>query len=97
MDHENLKYFQELHKLNGRQARQYLKLQDYNFTLCHISGEMNTKADVLSRKDQVDTKEDNKNVLMLKEEIWTKRQITGEVTLIWKNQVVEETTLLEKI
>jgi len=58
---------------------------------------MNTKADVLSRKDQVDTKEDNKNVLMLKEEIWTKRQITGEVTLIWKNQVVEETTLLEKI
>ena len=58
---------------------------------------MNTKADVLSRKDQVDTKEDNKNVLMLKEEIWTKRQITGEVTLIWKNQVVEETTLLEEI
>jgi len=34
---------------------------------------------------------------MLKEEIWTKRQITGEVTLIWKNKVVEETTLLEKI
>ena len=94
MDHENLKYFQELHKLNGRQARQYLKLQDYNFTLCHISGKMNTKADVLSRKD---TKEDNKNVLMLKEEIQTKRQITGEVTLIWKNQVVEETTLLEEI
>ena len=33
MDHENLKYFQEPHKLNGRQARWYLKLQDYNFTL----------------------------------------------------------------
>ena len=26
MDHENLKYFQEPHKLNGRQARWYLKL-----------------------------------------------------------------------
>ena len=32
-DHENLKYFQEPHKLNRRQARWYLKLQDYNFTL----------------------------------------------------------------
>ena len=34
-DHENLKYFQEPYKLNGRQARWYLKLQDYDFTLCY--------------------------------------------------------------
>jgi len=33
MDHENLKYFQESHKLNRQQAWWYLKLQDYNFTL----------------------------------------------------------------
>ena len=32
-DHKNLKYFWEPHKLNGRQARWYLKLQDYDFTL----------------------------------------------------------------
>ena len=32
-DHKNLKYFREPHKLNGRQARWYLKLQDYNFAL----------------------------------------------------------------
>ena len=32
-DHENLKYFKEPHKLNGQQAKWYLKLQDYNFTL----------------------------------------------------------------
>jgi len=32
-DHENLKYFKEPHKLNGQQARWYLKLQDYDFTL----------------------------------------------------------------
>ena len=32
-DHENLKYFQEPHKLNGRQARWYLKLKDYDFAL----------------------------------------------------------------
>jgi len=40
-------------------------------------------------------KEDNKNVLILKEEIWTKIQIMAKVTLIRKNQVVEETTLIE--
>jgi len=32
-DYKNLKYFQELHKLNSQQARWYLKLQDYNFIL----------------------------------------------------------------
>ena len=68
-DHENLKYFQEPHKLNGRQARWYLKLQDYNFTLKHIPGNMNTKADILSRKEQVNTKEDNKDVQLFKEEL----------------------------
>ena len=47
-DHENLKYFREPHKLNGQQARWYLKLQDYNFTLKHIPGKTNTKADILS-------------------------------------------------
>ena len=47
-DHENLKYFREPHKLNGRQARWYLKLQDYDFMLKHILGKMNTKADILS-------------------------------------------------
>jgi len=32
-DHENIKYFQEPHKLNERQARWYLKLQNYDFIL----------------------------------------------------------------
>jgi len=31
---------------------------------------MNTKADILSRKEQVNTKEDNKDVQLLKEELW---------------------------
>ena len=61
-DHENLKYFREPHKLNRQQAQWYLKLQDYDFTLKHILGKTNTKADILSRKEQVDTKEDNKDV-----------------------------------
>ena len=61
-DHENLKYFREPHKLNGRQAQWYLKLQDYNFTLKYIPGKTNTKVDILSRKDQVNIKEDNKDI-----------------------------------
>jgi len=62
MDHKNLKYFKEPHKLNVQQARWYLKLQDYDFILQHILEKTNTKADILSRKDQVNTKEDNKDV-----------------------------------
>ena len=96
-DHENLKYFQEPHKLNGRQARWYLKLQDYDFILWHISEKTNMKADILSRKDHIDTTEDNKDIQMLKNEMWTRRQITAEIKMIRRNQVGEETTLLEEI
>ena len=34
---------------------------------------------------------------MLKDEIWTRRQIMVEIKLIWRNQVVEGTTILEEI
>ncbi len=82
MDHENLKYFQEPHKLNGRQARWYLKPQDYDFILWHILGKTNTNADILSRKDHVDITNDNKDVQMLKNEMWTRKQISAEVKII---------------
>jgi RNase H-like domain found in reverse transcriptase len=47
-DHENLKYFREPQKLNARQARWYLLLQEYNYILRHIPGATNVKADILS-------------------------------------------------
>jgi len=34
---------------------------------------------------------------MLKEELWSRRQIMANITVLWKNQVVEKTTLLEEI
>ena len=56
------------------------------------------KTNILFRKDQVDTKEDNKDVQMLKNKLWTRKVITeAEVVVIWGNQVVEEITLLEEI
>jgi len=72
-------------------------LQDYNFTLYYIPGKINTKANVLSRKDQVDITEDNKNVQLLKEKMWTRKITTAEVIIIQRNQVIEETTLLKEI
>ena len=96
MDHENLKYFRELHKLNRWQARWYLKLQDYNFILCHILGKTNTKADILSSKDKVDIKEDNKDVQLLKEELWTRRTI-AEVKMLKRNKITENLDILEEI
>jgi len=95
-DHENLKYFREPHKLNGRQARWYLKLQDYDFTLKHIPGKTNTKADILSRKDQVNTKEDNKDVQLLKNEMWT-RKTTARVTILGRKMVPKEDDILKRI
>jgi len=95
-DHKNLKYFQEPHKLNRGQARWYLKLQDYNFTLQHIPGKMNTKADILSRKDQVNTKEDNKDIRLLKEELWS-RSITAEITMLGRKPIVDENNIIKEI
>ena len=96
MDHENLKYFREPHKLNGRQARWYLKLQDYDFTLKHIPGKTNMKVDILSRKDQVNTKEDNKDVQLLKDEMWT-RKTTAKVTMLGQKVMTEEDDIIKKI
>jgi len=59
-----------------------LKLQDYDFILQHIPGKMNMKADILSRKDYINTMDDNKNVQMLKEEMWTRKQMTMEIEII---------------
>ena len=59
-----------------------MKLQDYNFILQHIPRKMNMKADVLSRKNHINTMNDNKDVQMLKEEMWTRKQITVEIEMI---------------
>ena len=73
-----------------------MKLQDYDFTLQHISGKTNTKANILSRKDQINMKEDNEDVQLLKEEMWSRRT-TAEITMIRRKIAVEECDILKEI
>jgi len=71
-------------------------LQDYDFILQHITGKTNTKVDILLRKDQVNTKEDNKNVQLLKEELWSRRT-TAKITMIERKTTVEECDVIKEI
>ena len=73
-----------------------MKLQDYDFILKHILGKTNMKADILSWKEQVDTKEDNKDVQLLKDEMWT-RKMTAKVTMLGRKVMIEESDTIKKI
>ena len=73
-----------------------MKLQNYNFTLKHILGKTNTKVDILSRKDQVNMKEDNKDVQLLKEKLWTRRMI-AEITMLGRKMIVDESDIVKEI
>ena len=54
------------------------------------------KVDILSRKEQVNTKEENKDVQLLKEELWQQRT-TAEITMIKRKTTVEEGDILKEI
>ena len=59
---------------------------------------MNIRADILSRKNQINTKDNNKDIKMLKNKLWTRRVSTEtKVIVLRENQVVKETILLDKI
>ena len=54
------------------------------------------KADILSRKEQVDTKEDNKDVQLLKEGLWQQRTM-AEITMIKRKTTVEKNNIFKEI
>ena len=64
--------------------------------LKHIPEKTNTKVDILSRKDQVNTKENNKDVQLLKDEMWT-RKTTARITMLGRKVVPEEGDMFKKI
>ena len=73
-DHKNLSYFRKPQRLNGRQARWYLKVQDYDFELKHIPGKSNSRADILSRLPWYkETLPQQEELTMLGEKRFTKK------------------------
>jgi hypothetical protein len=56
-DHWNLMYFREPQKLTVRQVNWTTKQQDYSFTIKHIDGSSNSKADALSRPEGIEKQE----------------------------------------
>jgi len=70
-------------------------LQDYDFILQHVLEKINTKTDILSRKNQVDTQNDNKDVQMFKKELWI-RKTMAEVTMLKRNKITDNLDLLKK-
>ncbi len=65
-DHSNLQYWKEPWKINQRVAWEFQELLEYDFTLKHILGMTNTRADALSWwSNNDDAKEDNNDVIVL--------------------------------
>jgi len=64
--------------------------------LKHIPEKTNMKADILSRKDQVNTKEDNKDVQLLKDKLW-QQKTTAEIIMMKENKTREKGNILKEI
>jgi len=54
------------------------------------------KANILSRKNQVDMKENNKDVQLLKEQLWVRRT-TVEITMLRRKMIADELDIVKKI
>ncbi len=77
-DHSNLQYWKEPRKINRRVAREFQELSEYNFTLRHIPGTTNTRADALSRRsNNGEAKEDNNDVIVLPNEVFANTTYTS--------------------
>jgi hypothetical protein len=78
-DHQNLLYWKEPHKISRRVAREVLRLSEYNIEIRHIKGTANGRADALSRRPDYDQGvEDNANVTVLPERLFTRTIATVE-------------------
>ena len=54
------------------------------------------KADILLRKDQVNTQDNNKDIQMLKKELW-KRRTMAEIMMLRRNSIIEKMEFLKEI
>ena len=74
-DHLNLQYFRKPQKLNRRQARWKTEMQEFNFVLIHKPGPQMKKADLITRRADFKTGEnDNHDVTLLNDDLFTLAQ-----------------------
>ena len=74
-NHQSLGYFKKTQRLNPQQARWLMKLRQYHFTLHHQAGALNQTADLLLRRaDHNQGKVDNKDVILLKTEMFRRQE-----------------------
>ena len=66
MDHKNLGYFKQPQNLTCQQARWWLFLQEYNIKWGVERGINMGLVDALSRKDKIDTGDNNQEITLLK-------------------------------
>jgi hypothetical protein len=76
-DRRNLTYFQVPQKLMSRQVNWTTKLQDFNFTIQHVQGPSNARADALSRPDGVD-KPEQKTATLLPDNLFVRLMVGVE-------------------
>ena len=86
-DHKNLEYFMMARKLNCQQARWSLGLADYSFALKHCPGQLNKKANILSRG-----KDHQEGV----EVLGAYMHLTLDTSLIYFNNLFKSLKLLSK-
>src|SRR5882762_5858108 len=70
-DHRNLQTFRKPQNINRQQARWITDMQEFDFTIHHIEGKKNIRADALSRQDREENKKgDNLQEIILPEHLF---------------------------
>ena len=70
-DHKNLQTFRKPQDINRRQAGWIPKMADYDFTIHHLPGKKNVRADGLSReRGEENKRDDNKQQIVLPEHLF---------------------------
>jgi len=92
MDHFNLQYWKEPQKINRRVAREFQELSEYDFTLKHIPGTSNTRADALSwRSNHKESKEDNNDIVVLPSTVFANATYTSlnDINILCRQEQVK--------
>ena len=95
-NHKNLSYFKQPHKLSWQQAQWMLFLWDFDLVFLATPRSQIGPADILSRKDEVDTSNDNQDVVLLPPTLFIKAidiALADKIALSSPSDLLISTTL----